>query len=616
MWLDNASDIDILFYDPYAKLISSIAEDKINSPLTIGVFGLWGAGKSTLLNLIEHQLNEDDANVTCVKINAWMFEGYEDAKIALMETLLKELCQENKFEKVKNGIKNLLSRINLFKVATSAISLGASVTASVATGNALPIVMSLPRTAEGAMNAIKKISDNAENIKETYLNEETSDPQNESIVDNIRKFRTEFEGMIKSAKVDNVVIIVDDLDRCTPERIIDTLEAIKLFLSVPHTIFVIAADENVIQYAIKKKYPLVEGMNVELSTEYIEKIIQLPIYIPELSSKDIENYLLLLITQQYLSTQDFQSLLQKIYNEHVITRDTRITLAEIKKHISELNLKYTPSEEEYMEDALIVDSIRSIVSVTLKGNPRQAKRFLNTFVTKKQLSQMYYGDDLDMRVLAKLLVLQKLDPDLFNELNAWNKEFTVCNDKFKNMYDSVMSGKQNVDYTKWAIPEIQKWLDCEPKELYEQRLDKYFYLTRENLAKNIIDQQNFSEEAKRILERIGSASEGTIKGIVSDLKILPPMDIDNVLSVLYPRIENGQLQYFVVKEFFVEFKAYQNKIADSISKSKLQLNLAHSIYLTGMYKENPEIMLHALDILKSAGTLKDKLYNKIIEKKD
>ena len=616
MWLDNASDIDILFYGPYAKLISSIAEDKINSPLTIGVFGLWGAGKSTLLNLIEHQLNEDDANVTCVKINAWMFEGYEDAKIALMETLLKELCQENKFEKVKNGIKNLLSRINLFKVATSAISLGASVTASVATGNALPIVMSLPRTAEGAMNAIKKISDNAENIKETYLNEETSDPQNESIVDNIRKFRTEFEGMIKSAKVDNVVIIVDDLDRCTPERIIDTLEAIKLFLSVPHTIFVIAADENVIQYAIKKKYPLVEGMNVELSTEYIEKIIQLPIYIPELSSKDIENYLLLLITQQYLSTQDFQSLLQKIYNEHVITRDTRITLAEIKKHISELNLKYTPSEEEYMEDALIVDSIRSIVSVTLKGNPRQAKRFLNTFVTKKQLSQMYYGDDLDMRVLAKLLVLQKLDPDLFNELNAWNKEFTVCNDKFKNMYDSVMSGKQNVDYTKWAIPEIQKWLDCEPKELYEQRLDKYFYLTRENLAKNIIDQQNFSEEAKRILERIGSASEGTIKGIVSDLKILPPMDIDNVLSVLYPRIENGQLQYFVAKEFFVEFKAYQNKIADSISKSKLQLNLAHSIYLTGMYKENPEIMLHALDILKSAGTLKDKLYNKIIEKKD
>ena len=95
-----------------------------------------------------------------------MFEGYEDAKIALMETLLKELCQEKKFEKAKNKIKNLLSRIKWFKVATSAISLGASITASVATGNPLPIVMSVPRTAEGAANAIKEISDNAEDIKE------------------------------------------------------------------------------------------------------------------------------------------------------------------------------------------------------------------------------------------------------------------------------------------------------------------------------------------------------------------------------------------------------------------------------------------------------------------
>lgn len=57
MWLDNASDIDILFYGPYAKLISDIAKDKMNNPLTIGVFGLWGAGKSTLLNLINQELD-------------------------------------------------------------------------------------------------------------------------------------------------------------------------------------------------------------------------------------------------------------------------------------------------------------------------------------------------------------------------------------------------------------------------------------------------------------------------------------------------------------------------------------------------------------------------------
>ena len=54
MWLDNASDIDILFYSPYAKLISDITKDEQNNPLTIGIFGLWGAGKSTLITLIAY----------------------------------------------------------------------------------------------------------------------------------------------------------------------------------------------------------------------------------------------------------------------------------------------------------------------------------------------------------------------------------------------------------------------------------------------------------------------------------------------------------------------------------------------------------------------------------
>ena len=45
MWLDNASDIDILFYEPYARIIADIAKNKEYNPLTIGVFGLWGLWK-------------------------------------------------------------------------------------------------------------------------------------------------------------------------------------------------------------------------------------------------------------------------------------------------------------------------------------------------------------------------------------------------------------------------------------------------------------------------------------------------------------------------------------------------------------------------------------------
>lgn len=606
MWLDNASDIDILFYGPYAKLISDITKDETNNPLTIGVFGLWGAGKSTLLNLIDQELNGRE-KIICVKINAWMFEGYEDAKTALMETLLKELYEAEPFQKVKETIKKLFKRIDLFKLATSAISVGASVVASVSSGSPLPVFMSVPQNVAEVAKTIKSGTEAIKEGKDEYIKEETT-------VDNIRNFRKDFEQMLKSADIKDVVVIVDDLDRCSPERIIDTLEAIKLFLSVERTTFIIAADDDVIQYAIKKQYPNIDGSNVELSTEYIEKIIQLPIYIPELSSKDIENYLLLLVAQKHLSVSDFQKLINRIYDQKYIVRDTHIDLSEMKSMISELSLSYFPSEDKFMEDARIIDSVRDIVSTTLKGNPRQAKRFLNTFVTKRTLAQMYYGIDIDMRILAKLLVLQKLDSDLFNQLNEWNKGFTVRNDKFFAMIESVLSDNSDIEYTKWAIPSIRKWLECEPKDLYAHRLDKYFYLTRENLAKNIIDPQNFSSEARLALERLGQATRGTITGIMDELIKLTPVDMGDIFSVILPRIENGQIDLLVVKETYITFEAYQKKILDAISKSKQTITLPDTIYFAAMYKKTPDKVLPVLDKMKG-NRLSDKLYDRIIGEK-
>lgn len=94
----------------------------------------------------------------------------------------------------------------------------------------------------------------------------------ESTINNIRKFRGEFSDALKNDDIKNVVVMIDDLDRCRPERIIEILEVIKLFLSVDRTTFIIAADENVIKYSIREKYPPMNGFDVELDKEYIEKL--------------------------------------------------------------------------------------------------------------------------------------------------------------------------------------------------------------------------------------------------------------------------------------------------------------------------------------------------------
>lgn len=261
MWLDNASDIDILFYEPYARIIADIAKNEQYNPLTVGVFGLWGAGKSTLLKLIGEKLKSQDG-IICVTINAWMFESYDDAKTAIMEALLQELKEEVPVEETKKKLGKLIKRVDWFKLGTKAISTLAPVVASVATGNPLPMLLNVTGSAEEIGNTVKNAANSIQSLKDEYWKEEDAS-NDESTINNIRKFREEFSDALKSDDIKNVVVMIDDLDRCRPERIIEILEVIKLFLSVDRTTFIIAADENVIKYSIREKYANRIHLNVQ-----------------------------------------------------------------------------------------------------------------------------------------------------------------------------------------------------------------------------------------------------------------------------------------------------------------------------------------------------------------
>lgn len=617
MWLDNASDIDILFYEPYARIIADIAKNEQYNPLTVGVFGLWGAGKSTLLKLIGEKLKSQDG-IICVTINAWMFESYDDAKTAIMEALLQELKEEVPVEETKKKLGKLIKRVDWFKLGTKAISTLAPVVASVATGNPLPMLLNVTGSAEEIGNTVKNAANSIQSLKDEYWKEEDAS-NDESTINNIRKFREEFSDALKSDDIKNVVVMIDDLDRCRPERIIEILEVIKLFLSVDRTTFIIAADENVIKYSIREKYPPMNGFDVELDKEYIEKIIQLPIYIPELSAKDIQNYLLLLVTQSYLEQESFKHLIDKIFEEKRTISGDVITLEEINKSIGELGLNWQLNWQDggqtaFNETAKIIDEIREIVASTLKGNPRQAKRFLNTFITKRQLAKIYYGDEIDISILAKLLVLQKLDNDLFIQLNEWNKEFDTENKEFKEIRTKVMEGKVDAQ-NPWNTSQIKKWLECKPVELEKYRLEKYFYLTRENLKRSSIDESGFSKNTKEILERIGRAKSGQMVAIIKDMEKLRAEEIADTFKVVVSKIEKGEMKFFVVRDLFLNFDAYKGKIVDAIGKSTVPIKAGDMAALRTMYNSDTGNMNTVLETMVKRGTLTDEQITEIKEQR-
>lgn len=117
--------------------------------------------------------------------------------------------------------------------------------------------------------------------------------------------------MIDKSEIKKLVVIIDDLDRCTPERIIENLEAIKLFLNVDKTAFIIGADPRIVRHAIEFRYKTdgienavdQDSQNKRIVSDYLEKLIQIPYNLPKLSDGEVETYMTLLFCKNGLGEE-------------------------------------------------------------------------------------------------------------------------------------------------------------------------------------------------------------------------------------------------------------------------------------------------------------------------
>ncbi len=114
---DNETKVDLLNNEPIAKTIVELLRKRSEHPITIGVHGDWGAGKSSVLEMVEASLSDED-QVLCLKFNGWRFQGFEDAKIALIEGIVTELLKKRPLlTKTTSVVKDVFHRIDLLKVA-------------------------------------------------------------------------------------------------------------------------------------------------------------------------------------------------------------------------------------------------------------------------------------------------------------------------------------------------------------------------------------------------------------------------------------------------------------------------------------------------------------------
>lgn len=431
MWKDSETIIDYLNFDYIIDAVVKLVLDEDLSPSSIGLYGDWGSGKSSLMKMVEqHLISMDDKSILCIRFNGWLFEGYEDAKTALCGTILESIHKkEGLSSQVKGKVRKLWNKVDVQKILGKGIRYGLDY---FMTGGVLSLT---DFTISQITNALKK---NAENVTEEDIAKALRSLKTDNnIRKDIKNFHDEFEKILKETNIKHLVVFIDELDRCSPETILDIIEAMRLFLFAKGTSFVIGADQRLIEYAIKTKYKEVIGNNLDIGREYMEKVIQYPVNIPALDENEVEQYISCLLLEKDLDKDEFAEILQIIKGLKPLERFD----------YEYLNLKKAELANKCKKSLYLSGQISSVLAKQINGNPRQCKRFLNTLFMRLDMAKSRHIE-LKKNVMAKLMLIEYFAAPLYKlVIDPKNKgDFA----KFENGEDDVALFKDyaNNDWVK------------------------------------------------------------------------------------------------------------------------------------------------------------------------
>ena len=303
MWKDSETEIDYLDFSYIVEIMKDTINDEKLLPSCIGLYGDWGSGKSSLLHMCKRQLEQQDDGTVCLLFNGWLYESYDDAKTAIIASILDGIKENRKLSDTALLIlKGLYDSVDKFKAIKGGIKFGIDMAVTGGLGAITNLTIK---------EVVKKVQKVGEDVDEESMFQAIKDKLDyKEVREDIRDFRKKFAELITQAGIKKLVIFVDELDRCNPATILDTLEAMRLFLFNGNVSFVLGADERHVTYAIRSKFDDIEGINMDIGKEYQEKLIQYPIRIPSMNKDETEFYIMCLLAEEKLSKTEFEGLLK------------------------------------------------------------------------------------------------------------------------------------------------------------------------------------------------------------------------------------------------------------------------------------------------------------------
>lgn len=400
MWADTETDIDFLNYSEIAELIADLIADESLLPLSLGVFGGWGIGKSSTLNLIDRILAETPDRYLVVRFDAWLYQDFDDARAALMSVIAGTIVEAAP-KSLKERATNLLARVDKLRLLGLVIEGGAAAMGFPAFGAAGKLVEAGGKAFAGNADEKEKakLGEAAEDVEEkaSKLLKAASDKQP---AQQIADFRREF-GEVLASLNKTLVVFIDNLDRCLPPNAIHTLEAIRLVLFMPKTAFVIAADEDMVRHAVAEHFRNPGERHV---TDYLDKLIQMPVFVPRPGVLEISAYLSLLHAARFIKDADKLGQLREFLLDelrHSWREGGGFTVDKIMEILGSSDEELRGQIELGLRMAPMLAQ-----STRVNGNPRIVKRLMNVVRMRASIARRRKMS-LDEGIIAKLALFER-----------------------------------------------------------------------------------------------------------------------------------------------------------------------------------------------------------------
>ncbi len=347
--IDKVADEDKFNHQDFADILWRLIKDNTaeedKSPFNIGIFGKWGTGKSTIVNLFKKEIASWNGRrgrkkeYKFIEFKVWKYSK-EALRRKFIFTIGKELIGERELDRIHTEVRArrtfsqslLISPEYLIKqlqdwknnISWPLVGWGLGLSTII-------VLVLLLVNYRFSLEWFKSLSDflvvlfpylaclipAVLNFFLRALNKARVSISF-SPYDTEEQFEEKFVSYVEAEKELIKIIFIDDLDRCSDEKVIEALETIKTYLDIETCIFIIACDEDCIRRVIEKKRSELcqkgDGVN------YLNKFFQYTLRIPPFIHQNMQEYAKKILISQnndLLKLKDINDILYVLIHDEV-----------------------------------------------------------------------------------------------------------------------------------------------------------------------------------------------------------------------------------------------------------------------------------------------------------